>query len=211
MLVRPDERVPLAHLLTFLAHGERLAHDCAKAQAAIAPDPHTRRFLLAQARQEAFHAVVFRGAVAWLASCHVGACPLQPPLEHFRTLIEEAVRQRHFLETIMAEQIILEGLGEAILRRLEAGLVKRNAGFGRLQRILVHQEEAHHGFGRRVLDRAIASGKASAEDLRARAQEYFALTESMVTTLGTLFDSIHEDPTAYLADARRALPTWLLQ
>jgi hypothetical protein len=33
MLIGHDERVPIARLLTFLEHGERMAHDCAKAQA----------------------------------------------------------------------------------------------------------------------------------------------------------------------------------
>ena len=51
MLVRHDEKVPIARLLTFLEHGERLANECAKAQAALAPDSGSRRFLLSQARQ----------------------------------------------------------------------------------------------------------------------------------------------------------------
>ncbi|MEK7838298.1 MAG: hypothetical protein AAB328_09995 [candidate division NC10 bacterium] len=88
MLVRPDERVPLARLLQFLEHGERLAHDCARAQAALAPDAGARRFLAGQARQEALHAAVFQGAVLWLAPRHLGACPVLPPLDRFRALIE---------------------------------------------------------------------------------------------------------------------------
>jgi len=56
MLVRPDERVPIARLLTFLEYGEHLAQDCARAQAALAPEQGMQRFLLSQARQEAAHA-----------------------------------------------------------------------------------------------------------------------------------------------------------
>lgn len=210
MLVRPDERVPLARLLHCLEHGERLAHDCAAAQVALAPDSCAGRFLLSQARQEALHAVVFQGAVAWLAPRHLGDCPVLPPLERYRALIVEAIRERRFAETLLAEQIILEGLGEAILRRFEAGLVKRKAGFGRLRRILLHQEEAHHDFGRRVLERAIADGQTSPEALRSCAQEYLALIDSMVATLADLFESIDEDPSAYAADARNNLPVWLI-
>lgn len=44
MLVGHDERVPIARLLTFLEHGERMARDCAKAQAALSEDSGTRRF-----------------------------------------------------------------------------------------------------------------------------------------------------------------------
>ena len=209
MLVYPNERVPIARLLRFLEHGERLAHDCAQAQAALAPEPRMRRFLQRQARQEAYHAVVFQGAIAWLTPRHLGTCPLLPPLERYRALLEAAIRERNFAETLMAEQIILEGLGEAILTRIEYGLAKRKAAFGRLRRILLNQEEAHHAFGRRALDRAVAEGRTSLEALRPRAQEYLALTDAMVATLSDLFESIDEDPSAYAAEAKGYLPTWL--
>jgi len=152
MLVRPDERVPFARLLQFLEQGEHLASDCAKAQAALALEAGMRRFLLGQARQEGYHAMVFQGAIAWLAPRHLGSCPMLLPLERYRALIAEAIYQGNLAETLLAEQIIQEGLGEAILKRIEAGLVKRNAPFGRLRRILLHQEEAHHGFGHRALE-----------------------------------------------------------
>lgn len=211
MLVRPDERVPLARLLQFLEHGERLAHDCARAQAALAPEAGARRFLAGQARQEALHAAVFQGAVLWLAPRHLGACPVLPPLERYRALIEEAIGERRFAETLLAEQIILEGLGEAILKRLEAGLVKRKAGFGRLRRILLHQEETHHAFGNRTLERAMEADQAAPEALRERAQEYLAVADEMVMVLGDLFASIDEDADAYIKDARSSLPSWLIQ
>ena len=209
MLVRPDERVPIARLLTFLEYGERLAHDCAKAQAALAPDQGMQRFLASQARQESAHARVFQGAIAWLAPKHLGDSPVLPALEQYRALLEDALQHLDFSETLMAEQLILEGLGETILARIEEGLAKRRAPFGRLRRILLRQEEAHHDFGRRMLDRAFADGTTSPDQLRLRAQEYLALTERMVSTLGDLFESIEEDPQLYVAQARSYLPDWL--
>jgi len=209
MLVRSDERGPIARLLTFLEYGERLAHDCALAQAELAPEGGMRRFLASQARQESAHAWVFQGAIAWLAPRHLGDSPFLPALEQYRTLLEDALRRRDFAETLMAEQLILEGLGEAILARIEEGLAKRNAPFGNLRRILLQQEEAHHDFGRRMLDRAFAAGTTSPDHLRIRAQEYLALTDAMVSTLGDLFDSIDEDPQFYLERAKGYLPAWL--
>jgi len=209
MLVRPDERVPIARLLTFLEYGERLAHDCALAQAALAPERGMQRFLAGQARQESVHAWVFQGAIAWLAPRRLGASPFLPALEEYRMLLEDALRRRDLAETLMAEQLILEGLGEAILARIEEGLAKRNAPFGQLRRILLHQEEAHYDFGRRMLDRAFAAGTTSPDHLCARAQEYLALTDRMVSTLGDLFESIEEDPQLYMARARSYLPGWL--
>ena len=209
MLVRPDERVPIARLLTFLEYGERLAHDCARAQAALAPEQGMQRFLASQARQESAHAWVFQGAVAWLAPKHLGDSPFLPALEQYRALLEYALQRGDLAETLMAEQLILEGLGEAILARIEEGLAKRNAPFGQLRRILLHQEEAHYDFGRRMLDRAFAAGTTSPDHLCARAQEYLALTDRMVSTLGDLFESIEEDPQLYMARARSYLPGWL--
>lgn len=209
MLVRPDEQAPMARLLTFLEQGERMANECAKAQAALTPDPGSRRFLLSQARQEAMHAVAFQGAITWLAPRHLGNAPFLPALEEYRTKLNDALARQDVLETFLAEQVILEGLGEAILTRIEEGLVKRAAPFGRLRRLLLQQEEAHHGFGRRMLERAMAEGRIDAETLRRRAQDYLALTDQMILTLSDLFESIDEDPTAWVQDVRKFLPPWL--
>ena len=211
MLVHPDEKVPIARLLTFLEHGERLANECAEAQAELAPDSGSRLFLLSQARQEAAHALVFQGAIVWLAPRHLGEAPFLPALEEYRTVLDDALARNDLLEAFLAEQVILEGLGEAILTRIEEGLVKRAAPFGRLRRVLLQQEEAHHGFGRRMLERAMAEGRIDAETLRRRAQDYLALTDQMVLTLSDLFESIAEDPTAWAQDVGKFLPEWLSQ
>jgi len=99
-------------------------------------------------------------------------------------------------------------MGEAILNRIEAGLVKRGAPFGRLRRILLHQEEAHHGFGRRLLDRARAEGALQSDRLRGRAEEYLGLTQDMVLTLASLFSTIDEDASAWASDVRLYVPEW---
>jgi len=203
--------MPIARLLTFLEHGERLAHECAKAQAALAPEAGSRRFLISQARQEAAHALVFQGAIAWIAPRHLGDAPFLPALEEYRTILNDALVRKDLVETFLAEQVILEGLGEAILTRIEGGLVKRAAPFGRLRRMLLQQEEAHHGFGRRMLERAMAEDRIDAETLRRCAQDYLALTDQMVLTLSDLFESIAEDPMAWAQDVRNFLPKWLVE
>jgi len=209
MLVSHDERVPIARLLRFLEHGERMAHDCAKAPVALAEDSGTRRFLLSQAKQEAMHARVFQGAIAWLAPKHLRDGPFLPALEEYRQILDDALARRDLVETFLAEQVILEGLGEAILNRIEKGLAKRAAPLGRLRRILLQQEEAHHGFGRRQLEWAMAEGRVDAKALRCRAKRYLALTDQMVLALSDLFESIAEDPAAWAQDVRNFLPEWL--
>jgi rubrerythrin len=208
MLVGHDEQVPIARLLTFLEHGERMAHDCARAQAALTEDSGTRRFLLSQAKQEAMHAQVFQTAIAWLAAKHLRDAPFLPALEEYRRILEDALARHDLVETFVAEQVVLEGLGEAILTRIEQGLAKRAAPFGPLRRILLKQEETHHGFGCRQLERAIERGETDRAALGQRAQRYLALTDAMVLTLCDLFESIDEDATAWARDVRTFLPEW---
>jgi rubrerythrin len=208
MLVHPDEKVPIARLLTFLEHGERMAHDCAKAQASLSKDSGARRFLLSQARQEAMHARVFQGAIVWLSPKHLRDSPFLPALEEYRGMLNDALARRDLMETFLAEQVVLEGLGEAILTRIEQGLAKRAAPFGRLRQILLRQEEAHHGFGRRQLERGVERGETDPQTLRRQAERYLDLTDAMVLTLCDLFDSIDEDADAWAADVRIFLPDW---
>lgn len=210
MLVQANEKVPIARLLTFLEHGERLAHTCAKTQATLTVNQSHGRFFLTQARQEAIHAIVFQGAVAWLAPRYLGSTPDLPALEDYRKLLFEALARKDLIEAVLAEQVILEGLGQAILTRIEAGLLKREAPYTRLRRILLSQEEAHHGFGRRLLERAMTDGQTDVVTLRRTAQDYLELTERMVLALGDLFEAIAEDPAAWVADANTFLPPWLL-
>jgi hypothetical protein len=210
MLVSPDEKVPIARLLMFLEQGERLAHDCAKAQAALAVDSVARRFLFNQARQEAAHALIFQGTIAWLAPKYLGDSPFLPAMEEYRALLQGALIRKDLVETFLGEQVILEGLGEAVLTRMEQGLMKRAAPFGRLRRVLLQQEEAHHGFGRRQLEQAIARGEADAPSFQRRARPYLALTDAIILTLCDLFDMIHEDASAWAADVPTFLPKWLV-
>src|SRR5262245_64320873 len=125
------------------------------------------------------HARVFQGAIAWLAPRYLRNTTILPALEDYRKLLFDALARKDLIETVLAEQVILEGLGEAILTRIEAGLVKRAAPYSRLRRIMLYQEEAHHGFGRR-LERAMADGHTDTVSLRRIAQNYLELTEQMV-------------------------------
>jgi hypothetical protein len=74
---------------------------------------------------------------------------------------------------------------------------------------LLSQEEAHHGFGRRTLERAMADGHTDAVGLQRHAQTYLELTERMVLALSDLFESIDEDAKLWAADVKSFLPPWL--
>ena len=208
MLVHTNERLPLARLLQFLELGEQVAHTCATAQADLAPTRGLQKFLHAQARQEGYHARAFQAAINWLAPKHLGCSPFYQPFVQYQQLIESALGRRDFYETILAEQVILEGLGEVTLKKLERGLLKRQAPFERLRKMFLQQEEAHHGFGVRVLERALFRQDISMSYLRKRAQDYITVAETMITTGQELLLEMTEDPYWYVAEFHKTLPDW---
>lgn len=210
MLVTTEERQPLAELLYFLELGEQLAHRCAKTQAELAPTTKMRRFLESQARQEAFHSTVFCSARLWIAPLHRPHLTKFEPLEEYEALMTSALDRKDFWESILAEQVILESLGEAILHKLEGGLQKRQAPFSRIRKMLLQQEAAHHGFGERVLQQGIAKNELTKEELRDKAKPYLALSSCMITTLQPRLGEIDEYPSEYLALQQSLLPNWLV-
>ncbi len=209
MLIKHGEHAHLAQLLTFMELGEQLARDCAHQQTSLAPEPGMKTFLAGQSRQEGYHAVVFHGAIRWLAPKTVHTTPITDHMQNYRELISSAIARQDFAETLVAEQIILEGLGEAILKKIDVGLAKRGAPFTRLRRMLIHQEEAHYQFGLRILSNMIEKGEESLDSLRQKSKMYLPLAKTMLFSAEEAFTSIHEDPQEYWDEFCERVPSWL--
>jgi len=209
MLIKSGEHSHLAHLLTFMVLGEQLAHDCAQAQVSLTPERGIQTFLAGQSRQEGYHALAFQGAIRWLTPHAKHPSPMSEHMNTYRGLLEAALARKDFAETLLAEQIILEGLGEAILKRMEVGLVKRGAPFRKLRRMLIHQEEAHHQFGLRILAKMLERDEESYETLRDRTRAYMPLAHTLLFSAQEAFYSINEDPQDYWDDFLQNLPAWL--
>ncbi|NKB82728.1 MAG: hypothetical protein GKS05_12755 [Nitrospirales bacterium] len=209
MLVKTKDRLPLSHLLEFLKQGEQLAHECATFQKTLTCDPRIQYFLHQQAAQEAFHAITFKAVVAWLAPRSSPSATFFQPLKEYRRRLMVAVQRKEFAETILAEQIILEGLGEVILKKIETGLVKQHSPFRQFARLLVNQEIAHHAFGDRLLTRLLAQEHTTESFLQERAKDYLYLAESMLNTISDQLMTIDENPVGYLTDFHRSLPNWI--
>ena len=209
MLIKSGEHLHLAHLLTFMVLGEELAHDCARAQIALAPERGMQTFLAGQSRQEGYHALVFQGAIHWISPRFKYPSLLSSHMKKYQDLLEGAIQRQDFAETLLAEQIILEGLGEAILKRIDEGLLKRGAPFKRLRRKLIHQEEAHYQFGLRALSRMVEREQESYDTLRNRIQEYLPLAKTLLFSAQDAFYAIDEDPQNYWDDFYLNIPSWL--
>ena len=131
-------------------------------------------------------------------------------MNRYRKLLEMALRSGELAETLLAQQVILERMGEVILERISDGMTRRGLGLTRLRRVVLHQEHAHHAFGLQCLGQLVTADSALLERLRERSAEYFLLIDSMLEEQSDLFAFFDEDPTACVADACRDLPQWVV-
>ena len=206
MLLAADYRKQSARLFSFLALGEQLSRDCARKQAKLTNDKAMRRFLLRQARQEAFHKRLFEGAVLYLAHRGIRRPPSLLPLTRYRQLIERALHEGDLAETLLAQQVLMEGLGEVLLGRIDQGIADREMGLERLRRLILAQEHAHHAFGLRRIERYIVPQNPTHIRLEQRTQEYLGLIEQIFTELSEFFEFFDEDPQAYMSSVCADLP-----
>lgn len=207
MHLRPGEPLQVARLFGFLLHGEWLARDIAARQARLAATHELRRFFAAQSRQEAFHAAVFQGAVHWLTPRGVRP-PAPEPLANYRMCIESALARGDLAESLLALQVLFEALGDAVLQAVDTGIERRGGGFVQLRKVLQAQEQVHHAFGVRALDRLLADGNAPMERLRERAGVYLELIDCMFRELADLFADFDENPADYRRRLHNRLPAW---
>ncbi len=209
MYLLPGENVQVARLMGFLFAGECLATNIAQHQVRLAPDAKSRRFLIQQARQERLHAAVFHRAQRWLAPRVSQKLPILAAVSRYESLVQAELARGDFDESVVALQIVLEGLGDVVLHNVDAGLSRRGLGFARLRRMLRQQEQTHHAFGAHLLQRRIQFGATDPEGLRPCAERYLELVDTMLVQLADLFVAFDEDPAQYRAAFSQTLPTWL--
>jgi hypothetical protein len=193
------------------SRGEELAAECAKRQAALAPCPSWSRFLLLQARHERYHAQVFQSGVRLLAARMSVPRAASPAMAQYRRLLEDALTRRELPETLLALQVVLEGLGEVVLERLDEAMGARAMGLARLRRTILRQEHAHYGFGGRALKRCLRTGEADFDKLCRLGQDCLTLTDALLMELGDVFDGLDEAPDDYRRALRGRLPRWLIR
>ena len=93
-----------------MMQGERLAVDCAQVQAKIFADAKLCRFLTNQARQERFHAQVFKAGIGILMPKGVEKPAGSVAMHHYRRLLEDALARKDAMETLLGMQVVLEAL-----------------------------------------------------------------------------------------------------
>jgi len=207
MYLQPEINYQVKRLFTALEYGERLAHDCAHRQACLIKDKGMRRFLLMQSRHEAFHAKFFRHASSYLGTNHTGKVPASLTL--FGNKISAALDRKDIVESIVAQQIVLEAFGGAILERLNVGLDNKGVGLRKLRRMLLQQEKSHQAFGDEILRQQLTAGSTTIETLQTFSREYLQIAENIIIEMSDVFICLDEDPDDYKQDIYNDLPDWL--
>lgn len=207
--ISPEPARQLARLLHILVRGEKIANGCAHWQAATTTDARARRFFRSQARQEHFHAQLFKGAALWLApkvspdECRSAA------LDSYQNRLGAAMSEHRWTEVLIGQQIVLENLGEFVLTRLDAEIGRRGLGFERLRRTVLRQEQAHHAFGLRLIRAELKGQRSNSAGLDILAGGYAELADDVLVEVSPLLEDLDEDADIYRREVREGLPHWI--
>jgi hypothetical protein len=194
-----EPRLALAQALELLAAGERLASKIAALQARQSIQVDEARFFKSQQSQEQFHAIVFEVSARLLrlgapmttsdtrassvADADTDMTAVKPAMsaDVFQAFAHAVLAPTLApLHRVIATQIVLEGVGENILRCLDAGLGRHRAGLVGLRRRILAQEATHHAFGEQLIGAALATGALRANDLGAVREEFSQLVLATV-------------------------------
>lgn len=209
MYIKQGEHTQSARLLCFLALGEEIAHHCAKEQAKQSDNRSIQRFLNSQARQEKYHQIMFKRGELLLTPKGSPCGPAKKPLLEYKQLLDEAIAKQDFAETLLGQQVILEGLGEVVLENIDNGMSNRNFGYKKIRHLILNQEHAHHYFGIRKLNQIIRDDPNAQIRLSTRVQDYMQLTENMLEGMHNLFAYFNYDSSNYFHQVQNKLPAWI--
>jgi hypothetical protein len=190
-----------------LEAGERLAARIAARQAGVANGPAARFFAL-QARQEALHARSFAAAAAVLAPGAAAGNPAGPALAALGARLDRDLDAHDLGASVVGLQVALEALGTAVLGELEAVVSTHVPRLAVLHRRVALQEAAHHAFGLRYVDRALARGEVSAARLADAAADYGPLAFGVLRSCAEVMDGCGAPAGRYRHAFVTSLPAW---
>jgi len=212
MFILPDERHHIARMFAFLLQGEQLARDCSRRQIELFEDQAAKKFLRNQSRQEQFHSSVFKAGVGVLAPRGISGIPGQKQMSDYRRLVEEALQRGDAMESLLAMQIILEGLGDVLVKRIDAGFELRGMGIlcRRVRHLIVGQEDAHHAFGVNRFKQSFEHQEVP-DYLLERSQVYLGLLDELVASVSPLFIYFDESVEDYMCEFYAELPDYIYE
>jgi hypothetical protein len=192
-----------------MAHGERIAMDGARMQAKICRDNEVRKFLMRQARHEQFHAFVFTRAANVVASAidAPAQVPVPPVMELWRQQIFQAIQRKQLAESLLMQQVYLEGLGSVVLQQLDSDLAVVGDPLAGLRRLILRQEAQHHEFGLRILEQEIIANPDVTPRLEMLGRSLIAQAEELLEDLADTFAAADTPHHVFMSQLHAQLPS----
>ncbi|MEM8845364.1 MAG: hypothetical protein AAGB35_10035 [Pseudomonadota bacterium] len=150
-----EAKVNASQLFHFLARGEEIAAQCAQYQSRLAHDKKSIKFFKTQARQETQHAFIFNQAKRHFKQKNMTYI-CQRSLDKFEQKLSSTLNEDKLQESIIAQQLLFEGLGEITLNKVSQGIEDRGFSFNLIRKTILKQERAHHHFGERYIENLLA-------------------------------------------------------
>jgi hypothetical protein len=210
MMISANQSIAVGKLLHVMAEGEYLARDCARRQAISARNRRLKRFFSAQARHEQFHASLFLGAARRLAPDSAPQPEYKNGLTLYARSLDVAMSANRWDEVVIGQQLVLEGLGELVLQRLDREMSRRGLGFARTRCIVLKQERAHHHFGERWVKERLGSGQLSVIRAREVVEQFIGLADVVLADIAELLDGLETDPNSFRQAFHQRLPGWAI-
>lgn len=204
-VARRDRRCALASLFAAIERGEILSCTIAEGQAEICADPRSRRALLGQARQEAFHAKVFKAARSLLGVQHPPPALVFGALAEYERVLNMDLRQRNLVGTLVGLQAMLEGIGSVVLEPPRTNFARMATSLVPVRGALLRQEQAHYRHGMALLRNLAEQSARGRRDAATAYANYRPLAEAVVAASIAIFDGSEVDQMVYRAAADNAL------
>lgn len=205
-MITAADKPQIARLFQFIARGEHIASTCATQQSALATDNAMQRFFATQAKQERQHAFLFKHGAEWLSPKISYRPQAIKGLDAYERKLNSALEQNRLAESLIAQQIILEGLGEITLEKISTSMQTRGLGLKRIRETILKQERAHHHFGTRHIKTLLKSRNMNLIDMRQHCNEYLEIIQELLHEVQTLFEYFHQDTALYYQHVLNELP-----
>ena len=208
-MISAEDKPQMARLFQFIARGEQIASTCAIQQSKLATPPTMRRFFITQARQERQHAFLFQYGAKWLMPKKSYTAQAIKSFDSFEKKLSTALKKNHLTESIIAQQIILEGLGEITLEKISASMENRGLGLRRIRNMILKQERAHHHFGSKQVQTLLKNPDININILRQHCNEYLQIVQELLYEEQSLFEYFNQNTSLYFEHIIQELPPTL--
>ena len=203
-----EDKIFAAHLFDFLMCCERIAASCAAQQEKLASKHSMHKFFATQAKQEKHHAFIFDSAVHWLKPKRFKRINYSG-LNAFENKLSNALKSKRLTESIVAQQLLFEGLGEITLSKVSVAIERKGLGFERARKAILKQEHAHHKFGEKHIGAIINSPQFDTQDIGKQCQDYLDILQTVLHEMNPILEFYNQTPQAYFTQMLNGLPTQL--